>query len=853
MPPRNSARSSAARSQASSPPKASRLSESPVGRRTRSSRSRSLDPDVIAAAMRKQRGSKRAQRETSVSSAGSATSASSRVSRARKNIRKPAENRDLSVVAEDIEDNEEARGLAPSDEDVEDEDHDVIGNIATENPGSRSPALSQYSGTTAISTYSAQEIAKLDPIMAEFLPDLLVGAFKILDHLAPKDAIETEDQVALIVNDLKIPGSQFGKRLRRHEEIFTPAKHWYGSDIYIQLPFVLRKLLGTKNPEEGIFRPDPIIHAANLATLVTEFLVLQRGEAKTQTTLQAICLKEFPHSFIGKADVARLGQQSEDEIFELSLDFHTQTAMVCLTFLEEEGNQFTPSQVLASIFFDQYNDENPEASFTEMTEEGVMKDILRLGQPYRKAQVEMINERLALIDGTFRYSEEAREAGDLVDFDQLEELFPWMKFITHLVQWSRSRFDDIIETIRKRGGIDEITKSLIVLVKAADSQVDLRYDPPPAAFERPELLPTPQIGNKNKSFDSAADIQTLLRMKGKTGKSPASHFPANSLASSSKPPQARSKQASSAPMPVSAQIDPEPTQEAEDEDQPMTEDRNDDTEERQRPISEYTAAWNENSKEKNKENHKPTAKVAKSRLIDRQANAQKIAWNESQDGIAAPSPKKRPLVEEESEESDDHGFQEDQRAVDISRRVIAPPGPSHARNRSGTLPPSKKQRREQVEASPRVESSRAAAQRGPEQSQLERARREPVDESDSDSDSDMAEGHPPPTATQVSVASRIATARSRGVQAPRGRIPWSDRDSRILTRRIEKHGCAWATIFNLGRWDVTRDQVAIKDRARNMKVNHLKSGIPLPLNFDLVPLGKKEIAAVRTRIPDYEE
>ncbi|KAH7317672.1 hypothetical protein BKA65DRAFT_514952 [Rhexocercosporidium sp. MPI-PUGE-AT-0058] len=846
MAPRGTARSSAARNQASSPPKASRQSQSPVGRRTRSSRSRSVDPQAIDSTRNKQRAGRRGDREASVSSVGSDTSASSTVSRTRKRAQKPAINQELSIVAEDDEDGEEAQGFDPS----EDEDEDIaIEIVNTQNQGSRSPAMSQMSGTTAMTSYSAQEIAKLDPMMAEILRELLESASKILDQLAPKGAIDTEDQVEAIMTDLKIPGSRRGKHLRLHERMFGVAKDYYGSDIYIRPSFVLRKLLGTDSPEEGDFRPDPVLHAANLATLVTEFLVLQRGEAKTKSTLQGVC-NIFPESFMGKLDeVAEAGQsESVDAVFDLALDFYTQSAMVCLAVRDEEGDEFTPAQVLASVFYDQYDESDPYAPFAEMTDGGVLKNILRSGQPYSEAQVEMIQERLALINGTFRSSEEARDASDLVDFDQLNEMFPWLTFITHIVQWSRSRFTEITETISKQGGVDEITQSLIELIKSNDSQVEIRYDPPPAVTRKRELLPAADITQSNERL--IGNAQALHRIKQRMlSKSLSAQEPASSVASSSRL-QPRSKQASSAPRPVPVQRDAGPAQEVDDNFQPMVDDGDDSPEERPRPTAEYTAAWNENSKEKNKENHKPAAKpVVKPRLIDRQPNAQKVVWDESQDSIAGSSPTKRTRAESEhSDESEDQGFQMDERRINPNRRADAPPGPRLSPVDKSS-PPRKKQRVSQRGISPRVESSRASAQRRSESADSERARSKSVDDSEIDSE----DGTPPPTAAEISAAARYATARAKGVQAPRGRTPWSEGDSNLLKRRIEKYGCAWSTIFQLGKWEVPRDQVALKDRARNMKVNMLKSGMPLPLNWEHVPLGKKEIALVRAKFPDYEE
>ncbi|KAK0111412.1 hypothetical protein ONS95_001773 [Cadophora gregata] len=840
MPPRGTARSSASRNQASSPPKAPTDSQSPVGRRTRSSRSRSVDPEHKEASTNTKRISRRGERETSVSSIESGRSASSTGSRARKHTRKPAVNRDLSIVAEDNEGDEEAGGFEPSDD-----DDSPIENVEVQNQGQSPGAMSQMSGTTAITSYSAQEIAKLDPIMAEILPELLESASKILEQLAPVGAIETEEQVNAIVKDLKILGSRRGKHLRLHEQRFMAAKAYYGGDIYIQSSFVLRKLLGTDNPEQGNFRPDPVIHAANLATLLSEFLVLQPRERKAKSTLQGVC-RIFPEAFIGKFDESEVVGDEDlvDENFDLALDLYTQAAIVNLSRMEEDGARFTPDQALADVFYDQYDQADQNGRFAELTDGGVLKNILRPGQTYSQTQVDMIQERLGLLSATIRYSEEARQAGDLVDFDQLNEMFPWISFITHMVQWSRRRFTEVSEAVSGQGGIEEITQSLIELIQTNDSQADVRYDAPQPATRKRELLPAADITQSgNQSFLSAGSVQTLMRLKKKTIGNSSVQDPPISQESSSRP-QPRSTKARSAPVPVPIQgnRNTDSVQSHDDDYQAIIDE---DLDNRPRSTAEYTAAWNENSKEKNKENHKPMA--SKRRLIDRQPDAEKVVWDESQDSVARHSPPKRTRAESHhSDESEDQGFQEDQRHIDPDRRAIAPPGPRFSPIHD-TSPPKKRQRVHQ-EMSPRGDSNRAEAQRTSERVEPERRRSQVSDDSDTESSGET----PPPTASEISIAARYATAKAKGVQVPKGRRAWSDRDSNLLSRRIEKYGCAWSTIHHLGKWDVQRDQVALKDRARNMKVNMLKTGQPLPLNWEQVPLGKKEIASVRAKFPDYE-
>ncbi|OLN96459.1 hypothetical protein CCHL11_00569 [Colletotrichum chlorophyti] len=113
----------------------------------------------------------------------------------------------------------------------------------------------------------------------------------------------------------------------------------------------------------------------------------------------------------------------------------------------------------------------------------------------------------------------------------------------------------------------------------------------------------------------------------------------------------------------------------------------------------------------------------------------------------------------------------------------------------------------------------------------------------------------------LSAANRRAQSRSSG---PQQRVPWSDKDTSRLIRLIEYHNCVWARIakrqFPAGRvgdpgpedtedcvFDHPRDQQAIRDKARNLKVDMLKADLPLYPNFDNIILGKKERQALISR------
>lgn len=354
------------------------------------------------------------------------------------------------------------------------------------------------SGTTAITSHSVGEIAKLDPMMAEILPDLLESSYKIMDLLAPKGA--TEQDIEKVVRELKIPGSRRAKHLRHHEERFRTTKDNYGSDKYIRAAFVLRKLLGTEDPGEGSFRPDPIIYAANLATLVTDFLVMQKESQSTRITLQGTT-DMFPQAFLESFEEDLSESQSEalEQSFDVALQLHVQYVIAYLAFMNEGEERVPPQQVLASHFYESLlSNTDPSGSLEQLIEGGLLKNILRPGQTYSKEQEITIMETLGMINNTFRQSEDARELGDLVDFDELEKLFPWRGFLASLAQWSRLRLQEISETIKQQGGVEEITRSLIELIKNNDSQVDIQYDPPASATRMRELLPAANITSSNR-------------------------------------------------------------------------------------------------------------------------------------------------------------------------------------------------------------------------------------------------------------------------------------------------------------------------------------------------------------------
>ncbi|PBP24018.1 MYB DNA-binding domain protein [Diplocarpon rosae] len=838
--PRLAARASASRGEASSPPK-TRQSQRPEGRGTRATRSRShsIDPGEGQAAMSNKPKRKREVRQSSVDSMESAIGASTttRGTRSRKATKAAALTRDLSVVIEDGGEAEESNDYV----------HEAgIENIENTHQHQSPGGMSQMSSVTATTSFSHGEMETMDPfIMAESLPDLFESSKDILDLLAPS-AEADEEQVGKIIRELRIPGSHYALHLKRREKQLKEVKGNYGDQTFIQTSHVLRRLLGSENAGEGDFRPDHVIHAANLAALVTDVLVMERESQGTHIALRCLC-QNFPGAFMNSADDDVEAQsKTVDLAFDLALKLHIQHAIAYLRGLHEKGYHLTPDQALADLFYEDIPDElDLHASYKMITQDSTMKNIIGGLGPLTQDQVGQVEDDLDNLAMAFRAEKYSPGADDLVDFEHLDGTFSWNSFLTQLVQWVRLRFNEAVKMIENQGGIDNVAQSLTDLMNSNDSQGFAHLQPPLPISQQRGLFSGPDMKKSNASLyggpGTVAFFESLKRKPGDV---------------SSSRPQARSRHSSSAPVPVvvNAKKGSKSTQVAADSFQPTMHDANEDhINDHPRPTAEYTAAWDQNSKEKDKENHRPIAKpVAKRRLIDPQPNAERISndWDISQEDLVEPSVPKRGRARaerEESEESEGQGFQEDQRLPDPNRRLSAPPARRFLHAENDRSPP-KKPRVTCREASPPVEFKGVVARRQ-EREEAGSARSEIQDDDNDDDDDDV----PPPTATELSAAARSAVARSAGPRVYRGRIPWSDDDSARLEEGIEEYGCSWALIHNSRRWDVDRGQVALKDRARNLKVQYLKNRMVLPRGFDRVALGKKEKDQVRKVIPDYDE
>ncbi|KAL8821086.1 MAG: hypothetical protein Q9223_000811 [Gallowayella weberi] len=208
------------------------------------------------------------------------------------------------------------------------------------------------------------------------------------------------------------------------------------------------------------------------------------------------------------------------------------------------------------------------------------------------------------------------------------------------------------------------------------------------------------------------------------------------------------------------------------------------------------------------------APTRKGKYIDAQPGAERIAW-ESQDPRSPPPSSSRQLAvehtrdqdsESQIESSEGEGFQQDNRRVTRTKKRNAAPRADGFNPHGGS--PAKKARH--------VRERPALAEVDMLGSTTER--HDNVNE--------------PPRPSQIEVYREVnSSAKHRVASQPKGpqrRKPWLEAETSRLQELVEEYGISWALLKERdqnharGQELKDRDQVALKDKARNMKMDYLK-------------------------------
>ncbi|EEQ91107.1 myb-like DNA-binding protein [Blastomyces dermatitidis ER-3] len=714
-------------------------------------------------------------------------------------------------------------------------------------------------GTTLLATDSEHESRELDPsIMIEALPDLDTSTKNALRILVPQAF-----SLTTLLKNLK--NATFRARVKRIRDTFETQKKYFGGQHFITVEAAVNMLPSLKHIP---WYPDEFIQKANLVQFALDLIPL-RGNMSPFSEYHLSDLDEsfpvlFISSFLSPEDdrITTPGQSALlDETFQLGLELRTQRAIAELRSGEQEINvEFAPDSILETVFtaFAKSGDESERLlgwKISGLRDEGG-------GIPERF--YEKVLERRASIRKTFNVD----ETTTFVHFDELESTFPWSEFVVQACKWIRMRANEIDEQLEKQASLNEAVEILQIEVdrrSSLDQQSIASI--PKSTTSAPSVTDTvgveqadvqkPQITESTSTrksmlsigkgfFKSKAFVSHLVNLQARVG-SAASNVRVDQPSGS---PQTEAVAAARDSTPHVNDGEQSPSRLSGSHKASAHAFRQSSTPgERTRPAllggsprpspSEIVKIAERQRLATSSQRQRPTFKTPPAAFIDRQADARRLSPIGSSQLASSDRSrligrsKKRHASEVEEDEghaeertqfSEEEGFEADTRNIRVEKKRASIAG----------LQGRKRRRVETATPCPSATP--------PRQSQNLESRQGGRVESESVEFTNVV-GNIPPASTAPEI--------NRRVRKPGGgRIPWSVDECNQLKNMIVRHGPKWAKIKQVDDSLehpklIIRDQVNLKDKARQMAVDYYKAGQPLPENFEKVPLKTEDKRKLR--------
>ena len=321
-------------------------------------------------------------------------------------------------------------------------------------PNNSSGNAAAFSGTTARNSDTAQDLKNSSAQdMLDTLPDLAHAADQLLRWLLLEYISDATVETMRV--QLQFPGSRISKNVKRLGNVLQAQKSIYGDfESYINIAAVIRTLLGPEavTTENAGWRPEPLLHKANLATLVTN--TTRAWSEKFNNEHFDFLESIFPGPF--------LSHSSSVEDLKIAVEIRTQHFIMLSSRYTDVPN-FDPDMILSQVFF---------------SDSSVLKG---WAAPGLSAE-ELTEEHQALIHSRLQDLRQNFSNGRAVDLRSLKQAHPWGAFVTKIIAWSKARLDDIQRQIEANGGVNTILEVLSNQVQAqasagAESMIDDRTSP----------------------------------------------------------------------------------------------------------------------------------------------------------------------------------------------------------------------------------------------------------------------------------------------------------------------------------------------------------------------------------------
>ncbi|KAL9100002.1 MAG: hypothetical protein Q9163_004568 [Psora crenata] len=724
---------------------------------------------------------------------------------------------------------------------------DVERNILNQKPPGD---IFQLSGSTTRTSRTVHDFEELDAdSVIDALPDLLCASDNLLNFLVPSDV--SEPTIKTVMEQLQLKSSRAQMKFHRLHGAFQAHRNAFGGRELIDIPRVLSVLYRPEHvPEKDItlWRPNVLLQKANIAILIASVF----SPASTSETLYfwEELDRSFPNNLIDEGEDIEPATLRQN--LQLALDIRTQYAIIQIA-RRDQMPYLDMDMIVAQTF------EDVSGFLRGWQFNGMQAD--ELPEDFKSA---IFQRRLAIRETFYKSMERSQD--EAAALASLSTVFSWSQFSCDVVRWANARLDIIGTIILARGGVEGLCESLsretrqgkaLPLspfggngIRAESPEVQLHFEIPPellrtASKETADARKMKKRGRAPRlglfSGDSPKSKIVAIKLMRKAADRKAAQAEQHAKAQQANPynPDVRTSSAAVAyahpstaqhkatsfeiSLSAPAKIANERQSQIEDDDwQPLDEEEpEDDREEdafqpqdahdiiKRSEICDVRA-----QAESNKENeaHHPALQLRGAstlHMIDRQPDAERVECRDSQE------PSSTGHQSEMSDLSQDVGFQESRQPPSVaSRRTM----------RSSVERP--------ASTAPMVDGRLEKRVRFQGNSTATRSRPAPASTVLQDRSSQPAQAH---IYSQLNAtAKEVVAAQPKKSQS---RKPWSVQEVDAFFKLIRKCGVSYAQIKNVDGSNgilQARDQVALKDKARNMKMDFLK-------HFEKVPLSSLQI------------
>lgn len=688
-----------------------------------------------------------------------------------------------------------------------------------------------------------------------------------------------DEELEKFIDETLRKGSRPQKTLSMRAKKLSTSLEPFGSSEFIDPPLIVRKLAGNVELHRinyGRWRPDAILYLANLAH---QMVAAVNDSPDDRENLLSYLYNNFPNPFVGQREFS-FGTQLVDETRDLTIDMMTQ---LFIQKLDSDGmKHFSSPQELAHHIF---------------------RDTTVMYRHFQdKDSQELLLQRLNDLENCCAIDNDL-----LPPLDRLKRDYPWPSFVLRTAVWTLARAEELKETIRRQGGVENI----VDLLNSGDYEVDVKRGPTihldgslkisdaggPGPVTEPRLSANrSSVSVENKRSSAAlsptwyeAEVRQLREEQAKHAREISRLESPHSGSSTAQEPQE---------IPQSSLGTDE-----EDDYRPLQADDDDEVDSTSQNLSDVALEVDNNrgtlipsqstnivmnvlkkhAMEREKQNQPLRMKRT---LLDRQPDARQVQWesqelNDTQEGQSARPHEKVPVeISDEEEEYEEDTRPSKRHRVDKGKQPV-PQNTQRSRHDGDSTPAIgfhddddlgdyadenddadnrsqdghrlSNNRSVLTSMESRLSNSRPAAAsssqptvRSHQRPQTTTSRKFPPQSS-----APVAARNRSPPQSQYEDAQQTAR---KSIQLrkeihqrrkPQVRRPWTDAEMKRLEEMVARYGTQWAYIKEMdnshedGPELQGRDQVALKDKARNMKIVHLKNCNPLPLGFEHVSVGPK--------------